>query len=299
MWEDYLGSLAHTPFADLSDEQIARMNHGRTVVREAREARRAEVLKPREVPLGEDSDYVERLKRAADEVDAPERETEDTSQGTSCDSSTASDSCPRPSERQDLTLARSSSSSLEARWRVALQIAEQSPRMEALGEEMRALVEYIRDCQRRAETPQMPHDVLDLFWPRPKMCDMADETVPRRDAMAMRVIRYLWLAWERKGQGMVRGSKSYRVTLAAMRLEREIERYAAKWRSPLNEPDEATLEGLCRDAAVAYFEAHRPVPAGDRRLGADTTTDPDYITYVRLCRQYKLEVGTLLHEAQL
>lgn len=135
---------------------------------------------------------------------------------------------------------------------------------------------------------------MEDYWPPPVMVDMADETVPRRDAMAARVMRFVWASRARDPELEANwrfGPDSYRRVLAARALSEAIESYAVKWRGPLTEPAEGVLEERVKAAAKAYVEAHHELPG--RFRGSVEMTYPEYAAY---CRMFGLREGHLIHE---
>jgi hypothetical protein len=157
-----------------------------------------------------------------------------------------------------------------------------------------------------------PIDIVDLYWQRPTMLNMEPTTVERRDSIVLKIRHYLnhqySKALAKEGTGFDPTSRSYRVTLAARKLESLIEQYAINWKryktsrdltAPVMEleiPD-ADIEGQIREAAKEYYKAHYPIVTS--KVGPKDTLDPDYVGYVELIRKYGLKHGELLHEADI
>lgn len=145
-------------------------------------------------------------------------------------------------------------------------------------------------------TPYTPPPAgrVEDFWPYPKLCDLADETVPRRTEITGRVMRFVQASWARDPRlaaDWAFGVRSYRRVLAARKLSDAVETYAAKWRDPLNRPTEAELEEAVKLAAKEYVDAHRELPG--RYRGEVEMTYPEYAAY---CRTFGLKEGHLIHE---
>ena len=96
---------------------------------------------------------------------------------------------------------------------------------------------------------------------------------------------------------------SYRITLASMNLEMAIEDYATGYRNQnmIDYPAEfeAHLAEQVKIAVTAYSKAFNPVETLGTEPGPETTLDPPYIEYLRLCRKYNLQPGVFLHEQKL
>jgi hypothetical protein len=202
------------------------------------------------------------------------------------------------------------------KWVQAEKTARTVPRAEWEGQldfEFESMVKYcygwLRDIN---EVPKpYPTDSLDLFWPRKKMLDGTAEAKVRREAIVAKVISFWRKSVKRALQtnaGINLQSQSYRVILAAKKLEGLIEQYASNYRRlakkqdknvPVLEIDDDVLGAEVKRAAVEYFQAHFPVELDGAKPGPVTTADPDYVEYIRLCRRYKLEEGVLLHEQGL
>lgn len=187
------------------------------------------------------------------------------------------------------------------RWKVAEEIARK-PKTEWQGKldfEMEQMVRYcygwLRDT---GNVPQpYPFDVLDLFWRRPvdgELIDADPRYNERMQKITERVVSFWRNSLKKAGTGIDLHSKSYRVTLAAMKLEKRLHKYAINYRNLTVDgldPTDESLEKLVREAAVTYFQAHFPI----RQAGPVDTLDPDYVGYVQLCRKYGLTEGELLH----
>jgi hypothetical protein len=117
----------------------------------------------------------------------------------------------------------------------------------------------------------------------------------RRDAMLARFEAW----WEKSihvevgGQTVLRedidlNSRSYRVVLAARELWAQLERYATAHRKGAAAPPDEEMIPLVFKAVVAYFDAHRPLPAGQ--------VDVDWATYAEFCETWNIEVGPPYHE---
>lgn len=202
------------------------------------------------------------------------------------------------------------------KWRMAEKHARHTPRKEWEGKvdfEFEQMIKYcyqwLRDI---SEVPQpYPMETLDLFWPRPGALGIenSEEGNKRREYIVGRVIKFWQKSVLKNGEGMDLGSQSYRVVLAAMKLEKLIEKYCTNFRrwhastepgtaAILDVPDKE-IELEIRAAADQYFKAHFPVQMEGAKPGPITTLDPDYVGYIQLCRKYNLEEGVLLHEVEL
>lgn len=167
-----------------------------------------------------------------------------------------------------------------------------------------AMVEHALDCIRRGEPVTRPGDPIELFWPTPRLVDMAEETVPRRNQMVRRVMDYWARCLGKMRARMVEldkplAERSYRTVLAAQRLSDAIETYATRWRVVSHARPIELVEADCQRAAAAYVEAHKALDPGLRAPGPITTLDPDYVTYMRLCKRWNIKPGTMLHDARL
>lgn len=149
------------------------------------------------------------------------------------------------------------------------------------------------------EVPQPYPDPIDLFWPRPRpgSMDMSVAAVETRTQVTGKIIKFLHASMSKPGikEKMELGRRplSYRVVLAAKKLARKIEWYC--YPDPVHGKDIDTV----KKAALDYFNAHFPVDTQGAKPGPLETLDPGYVEYIRICRTYKLEEGTLLHEADL
>ena len=84
-----------------------------------------------------------------------------------------------------------------------------------------------------------------------------------------------------------------------MRLQKAVEEYSMAWRMN-GQPRRISDEDLAKNvhaALVEYYRAHLPLK--DDVVGPENMVDPDYLTYRLLCRKYKIEPGTFLHEVKL
>lgn len=146
-----------------------------------------------------------------------------------------------------------------------------------------------------------PEDARAIFWPHPMTDPREKPNFDRRNAITGKVLKFWRKSVLENGEGIDLQSKSYRVTLAAIKLHKAIDEYVragAKFNLEGEVQDKAE-EVQVQRAAKEYFRAHFPVTAFGAKPGPISTLDPDYVEYVRLCRTYKLEIGTLLHETEL
>lgn len=197
--------------------------------------------------------------------------------------------------RRDLMKIRDSAPDVYAqKWLIAERMAR-GPK-EAWEDAPFELREMVKFCygwlQDTGEVPYYPQDLVEIWWKRPtqSVINIAPEAIVRRDAVVAKVRGF----WQKSVAAPTSAkinihSESYRVTLAAMKLEQLIEAYA-------NGEDN---DQQIRDAAVKYFHAHFPIETLGVKPGPNDTLDPDYPEYISLCQKYNLTVGTLLHEAQL
>lgn len=167
--------------------------------------------------------------------------------------------------------------------------------------EMDLMVNYIYGfLKETGEVPDMPDDLIEIYWPVPRAIEQTPEANARRDFMAGRVIDFWRSAVEKKGEGIELQSKSYRVVLEAIRLEKLIEDYAQAHRLLEGRQNKETeLESAIKDAALKYFKAHFPIENLGVKPGPLQTLDPNYIEYRAICNKFKLKVGCLLHEQEL
>jgi hypothetical protein len=132
------------------------------------------------------------------------------------------------------------------------------------------------------------------FWPYPVLVDMAEETVPRREAITARVMQFIWASRARSAELEANwrfGPRSYRRVLAARALSDAVESYAVKWRGPLSGHPEEELERRVKEAAKEYVAAHHELPGRFRGQ-----VEMDYPEYARYCRTFGLKEGHILHE---
>lgn len=179
------------------------------------------------------------------------------------------------------------------KWAIAERLARK-PReaWEQAPWELRKMTEYcigwIKDT---GAVPYYPKDLIEIWWKRPtaSVINMTPVAIARRDAIVEK-IRSFWTSSVESNRDKINvRSESYRVTLAAMDLEKLIEVFA---NGTDNEAD-------IRQGAMKYFHAHFPIETLGVKPGPITTLDPNFIEYMKLCQKYNLQVGTLLHEAQL
>lgn len=199
------------------------------------------------------------------------------------------------------------------KWRMAEKHARHTPRAEWEGKldfEFEQMVKYcyswLRDI---SEVPQpYPMETLDLWWPRPKLLENSPEGNERRNRIVEKLVGFWRKSVSQAGDGIDLTSQSYRVILAAMALEKEIERYANNYRNTRVSSEPGTgiiqvvpdieIEKNIKKLAVDYFQAHFPVQKLGVMPGPLSTLDPDYVGYLTFCRKYNLEVGTILHEQE-
>jgi hypothetical protein len=193
------------------------------------------------------------------------------------------------------------------KWRVAEDIARNKKRKEWDNDETDfELLEMIRYCyswiQDTGVVPSYTHDLIDLYWPRPKNglgLDLTEQGITRRDYVVEKV-RDFWIkSVSQNPAGIDLNSKSYRTILAARKLCDLIEKYADKYRNPLEGQTEKEIMKEIKGAAHEYFLAHFPAQQLGSVPGPLSTIDPEYVEYVQLCRKYNLKEGVLLHETKL
>lgn len=142
-------------------------------------------------------------------------------------------------------------------------------------------------------------DRIDLFWP-PDEENMETQTVKRRHYITGRVMRF-WKKMVLKHEGELHLSNplSYRVVLAAQKLKDAIEMFAVNWQTDPEGDKDDIIAKRVKKYALQYVEAHLPIAKVGGSPGPLATQDPDYIEYLRLCAQYKIKEGTLLHDLEL
>jgi hypothetical protein len=182
------------------------------------------------------------------------------------------------------------------KWRIAEQLAH-GPRErwdnDTMPFELREMVAYCYGwLQDTGEVPEYPNSIIEIWWSRPtrSVINLTPAAVARRDAVVEKV-RQFWnksVAASPADKIQIH-SESYRVTLAAMQLEKLIEEYA---NGTENEMD-------IKKAALKYFHAHFSIESLGVKPGPIGTLDPSFPDYVKLCQKYNLSLGTLLHEASL
>lgn len=188
------------------------------------------------------------------------------------------------------------------RWKMA-EARARIPRKEWEGKTdamFEAMIKYcygwLRDI---GEVPQPYPDPIDLFWqrPRPGSMDMSVAAVEARTKVTGKIIKFLHSSMSQPGvrEKMELGRKplSYRVVLAAKNLATKIEWYCNP--DPIHGKDIDTVKKVALD----YFNAHFPIDTQGAKPGPLETLDPGYVDYIRICRTYGLDEGTLLHEADL
>jgi hypothetical protein len=192
------------------------------------------------------------------------------------------------------------------KWKVAEKHARNTPRDQWEGKtdvEFERMIKWcygwLRDI---GEVPTPYPDPLDLFWARPRPGDlqMSASAIKRRNFITGKVMKFWRKSLSQEGvkdQMNLQGAMSYRVVLAAKKLSTHIEYYSAP--DPIHGEDDDELIANVKKAALNYFNAHFPVDTQGAKPGPITTLDPGYVDYIRICRQYKLEEGTLLHEVDL
>lgn len=191
------------------------------------------------------------------------------------------------------------------KWEVAIGIARK-PRETWEGKldwEMEQRVKYCYGWLREIGTVPRPYpqDLLALFWPVPKVLEDNDRANERRAEVTDRLLKFWRKSVSANGATMDLHSESYRVTLAAMELERLIEHHVSNYRridheNSLEQLDAVSM-GHIKAAAVKYFQAHFPIAESGAGPGPITTSDPPYVEYIRLCRTYGIREGSFLHDA--
>lgn len=187
-------------------------------------------------------------------------------------------------------------------WEIAIGLARK-PRAEWQDKVDWMLEQKVKYCyswiKETGEVPRpYPEDMLNLFWPKPYVGMEHKDVTARRNDIVGKVMDYWRKSVDKNGTGIELESTSYRVTMAAMELEKAIEAYVkagAKFNMQGENTDKAEELGV-RQAATKYFQAHFPITMHGAGPGPLSTMDPDYVEYRRLCSQYSIPVGTLLHE---
>jgi hypothetical protein len=203
---------------------------------------------------------------------------------------------------------------IKERWANAEKVARIGKRedWEGLGSpEFESMVQFcyrwIKDCGR---VPRQMCDPMDVYWERWGLVKGVDEKTNERRMSMVKAVRKFWrkAVKEARAQGKALDlkSQSYRTVLGAMKLQRAIEEYAWNhkvWKvsedkskpveMELVTPDEVLVKRV-EKAAKGYFKAHFPLK--NPPPGPMSTVDPDYHTYMRLCRKYGLKQGALLHK---
>lgn len=148
-----------------------------------------------------------------------------------------------------------------------------------------------------------PMGTIDLFWqrPLPHNVPMDEKTVERRNYISYKLMKFWRKSLKEDGVKELIQFKplSYRVTLVAQRLNKLIEMYATNWQTDEDGTHDEVIIGKIQKVALKYFKAHFPIAMEGAKPGPLVTLDPCYVEYIQLCRKYNLEVGILLHEADL
>lgn len=191
-------------------------------------------------------------------------------------------------------------------WRLALEMAHK-PREEWEGKIDWMLEQKVKYCYswltEAGELPRpFPPDSLNIFWNVRASADVGPQEVKdRRFAITGKIMNFWRKSVEQNGAGIDLKSDSYRTTLAALELHKALNTYvgAGSHFNMAGEVQDKVEEIAVQKAAKKYFQAHFPISMAGAGPGPLSTMDPDYVEYIRLCRQYRLPEGTLLHEAKL
>jgi hypothetical protein len=160
---------------------------------------------------------------------------------------------------------------------------------------------WLRDI---GEVPPEKPTRVELFWPRPMpgSIPLDEKSVMRRSYITGKVIRF-WqksmASVDNRDEMLLTNPLSYRVVLAAKSLSRLIEAYATNWQTDEDGANDESLQKKVKRAALKYFQAHFPIAQAGGSPGPIATQDPDYVEYLRLCRQYEIKPGTFLHDLDL
>ena len=177
------------------------------------------------------------------------------------------------------------------KWELAHNYARNMPRAEWENQfdwEFECMIKYCYGwLEDIGEVPKYPHELVDVFWSRDTYKQEPQEATDRRNAIVGKILGFWRKQVASSPEGLDITSDSYRTVLAAKALSKSIERYAYD--------DSNHFEQEVKNKAVEYFNAHFPI-AGNVS-GPDSTIEPNYVDYMRLCRKYGLEEGTLLHES--
>lgn len=189
---------------------------------------------------------------------------------------------------------------MDSIWELASRWAKK-PRAEWEGQVDWMLEQRIKYCYDWLHEMGTIDTSLDIFWPVVLGDNQSKDSVVRRHDITLKVIEFWRKSLSVNGEGLNLHSESYRKVLAAMKLQSAIEVYttAGTKFNLQNEIQDKEEEILVKRAAKTYFQAHFPIAALGAGPGPLSTMDPNYVEYVRLCRQYKISLGTLLHEAKL
>lgn len=177
------------------------------------------------------------------------------------------------------------------KWAIAERLASKPKEAwQAAPYEIVKMIEYIIGwrASNKGSVPSYPDNLIEIWWNRPYL-DMTPDALARRDRIVGQV-RDFWnkSVAQSKDQMNLR-SESYRVTLAAMALEKAIEEFAQGADNAMQ----------VKECAIAYFHAHFPIETLGVKPGPITTLDPDFNGYVKLLQKYNIPFGKLLHEANL
>jgi hypothetical protein len=182
------------------------------------------------------------------------------------------------------------------------------------------MVDYSRQWLKETNEVPIPDNLLEMYWPVPRVIDMSTEAVMRRTKILDRIGAWWAEAVKRLNPKPFDGKepevedlysedrqrhegKSYRIILALMQIESLVEDYAQAYRKFTTLPPEgvpaleAEFGEYIKIALTEAFEAHKPIEQVTTITGPNDTLDPDYIKYRWLCKKYNIQPGQLLHKA--
>jgi len=196
---------------------------------------------------------------------------------------------------------------------------------------MQAMINHCRKWVRWGQPVPKPENIIEIYWPfnpSDKVRDSTQQSNERREEILTRTLKWASKAareatktWpEEQAEKFIQrykqdlkvlvdrnnpfGSESYRVVLATMKLHDAIERYATNWRTlpKKGDPDDLVhtkdeeFIKQCQYAALEFHKAHFDLPQNAKKPGPLETLDPNFVSYVRFCEDYNIEVGTMLHD---
>jgi hypothetical protein len=154
----------------------------------------------------------------------------------------------------------------------------------------RAMLAEVRYCIKSGAELNIVYEPEALLWRYPRICDMAEQSVPRRAEIVGRIMAY-WNknAYEADGKtprtGLWPKARHYRVILAAKALGDCIEHYATGWRRKgQNEETDESMVNACKARVKAYLDAHKDVGY----------PEPSYLQYREIIAKLGQPEGYLL-----